>query len=105
MRAPGGSINSTVKSAVKYPLIQWSVDTLDWKSRNAKSVVSVVKSNTKDGSIILMHDLYESTAEATKTIVPRLKSQGYQMVTVTELMQIRGYDLKAGEIYYSGYRK
>ena len=105
VRAPGGSINSTVKSAVKYPLIQWSVDTLDWKSRNAKSVVSVVKSNTKDGSIILMHDLYESTAEATKTIVPWLKSQGYQMVTVTELMQIRGYDLKAGEIYYSGYRK
>lgn len=105
VRAPGGSINSTVKSAVKYPLIQWSVDTLDWKSRKATSVVSVVKQNTKDGSIILMHDLYTSTADATKTIVPWLDAQGYQMVTVTELMQIRGYDLKAGEIYYSGYKK
>lgn len=105
VRAPGGSINSTVKSAVKFPLIQWSVDTLDWKYRNADSVVNAVKNNTKDGSIILMHDLYESTAEATKTIVPWLKSQGYQMVTVTELMQIRGYDMKPGEVYYNGYKK
>ena len=105
VRAPGGSINSTVKSAVKYPLIQWNVDTLDWKYRDADSVINAVKSNTRDGSIILMHDLYESTAEATKTIVPWLKSQGYQMVTVTELLQIRGYDLKAGQVYYSGYKK
>ena len=52
-----------------------------------------------------MHDLYKSTADATKTIVPWLKSQGYQMVTVTELMQIRGYDLNAGQIYYSAYKK
>ena len=105
VRAPGGSFNSTVKSSVKYPLIQWNVDTLDWKNRNANSVVSAVKGNVKDGSIILMHDLYKSTADATKTIVPWLKSQGYQMVTVTELMQIRGYDLNAGQVYYSGYKK
>lgn len=105
VRAPGGSINSTVKSSVEYPLIQWNVDTLDWKYRNANSVVSSVKNNVKDGSIILMHDLYKSTADATKTIVPWLKSQGYQMVTVTELMQIRGHDLNAGQVYYSGYKK
>ncbi len=105
VRAPGGSINSTVKANVGYPLIQWSVDTLDWKYRNADSVVKSVKNNTKDGSIILMHDLYASTAQATKTIVPWLKSQGYQMVTVTELLQIRGYAMNAGEVYYSGYKK
>ncbi len=105
VRAPGGSINSTVKSNVKYPLIQWSVDTLDWKTRKSSSVVASVKSSTKDGSIILMHDLYSSTADATKEIVPWLKSKGYQMVTVTELLQIRGYDMKPGEVYYNGYKK
>ncbi len=105
VRAPGGSINSSVKTNVKYPLIQWSVDTLDWKSRNKNAVVSTVKGNVKDGSIILMHDLYGSTADATEVLVPWLKSKGYQMVTVTEMMQIRGYDLKGGAVYYNGYKK
>lgn len=102
MRAPGGSFNSRVKSEVGMPLIQWSVDTLDWKSRNASSVISVVKNNACDGSIILMHDLYGSTAEATETIVPWLISEGYQLVTVSELMQLKGIDMKSGNVYFSG---
>ncbi len=101
MRAPGGSFNSRVKNNVGMPLIQWSVDTLDWKSRNANSVIASVKNNAKDGSIILMHDLYGSTAEATKTIVPWLVNEGYQLVTVTELMQLKGIDMKDGSVYYS----
>ncbi len=100
-RAPGGSFNSRVKETVGMPLIQWSVDTLDWKHRNANSVISSVKSSTRDGSIILMHDLYTSTAEATETIVPWLISEGYQLVTVTELMQLKGIDMKDGSVYYS----
>ena len=105
VRAPGGSFNSSVKANVGYPLIQWSVDTLDWKTRKSGSVISSVKSSVKDGSIILMHDLYPTTAAATGTIVPWLSQQGYQMVTVTELLQIRGYDLKPGTVYYNGYKK
>lgn len=103
VRAPGGSTNSTVLSNIKMPFISWSVDTLDWKSRNATSVVSVIKKNVKDGSIVLMHDLYSSTASATETIVPWLIDEGYQIVTVSEMMACRGYDLKAGKIYYNGY--
>ena len=103
VRAPGGSINSSVKTNVKYPLIQWSVDTRDWESRDSKAVVKSIKTDVKDGSIILMHDLYDSTATATATIVPWLKAEGYQMVTVTELLQIKGYSLKAGNVYYNGY--
>ena len=83
------------------PLIQWSVDTLDWKHRNANSVISSVKNNAKDGSIILMHDLYGSTAEATKTIVPWLVNEGYQLVTVTELLQLKGIDIEDGSVYFS----
>ncbi len=103
VRAPGGSFNSTVLSNIKMPFIQWSIDTLDWKSRNANSVVSIIKSNVKDGSIILMHDLYSSTASATETIVPWLIKQGYQIVTVSEMMAVRGYNLKSGKVYYNGY--
>ena len=100
-RAPGGSYNNRVKGQVDLPLIQWSVDTLDWKNRNANSVISSVKSNARDGSVILMHDLYGSTAEATKTIVPWLVKEGYQIVTVTELMQLKGIYMEEGSVYFS----
>lgn len=103
-RAPGGSVNSSVLSNIKMPFISWSIDTLDWKSRNATSVVNVIKNNVKDGSVILMHDLYGSTASAVEAIVPWLIKQGYQIVTVSEMMAVRGYDLQSGKVYYNGYR-
>lgn len=103
VRAPGGSTNSRVLGAVKYPFISWSVDTLDWKSRNANSVVSVIKNNVKDGSIILMHDLYSSTASASETVIPWLIKQGYQIVTVSEMMAVKGKTLSPGKVYYNGY--
>ncbi len=102
VRAPGGSVNSTVKGNVSYPLISWNVDTLDWKNRNANSVVNNIKNNVKDGSIILMHDLYSSTAQATQTIVPWLIKNGYQVVTVSEMYAVKGITLKNGTVYYGG---
>lgn len=103
VRAPGGSINSRSAAATGCPIVHWSVDTLDWQSRNASSVIAKVKANTRDGSIVLMHDLYGSTAAATETIVPWLISQGYQLVTVSELMQLKGIDMQPGEVYTSAY--
>lgn len=101
VRAPGGSTNSRVKNAVGYPLVGWSVDTLDWK--NSSGVVSNVKNNVRDGSIVLMHDLYSTTASATEEIVPWLVKNGYQLVTVSELMQLKGIYMEAGTVYSSGY--
>ena len=103
VRSPGGSINSRSAAATGCPIVHWSVDTLDWQSRNAASVIASVKNNTRDGSIVLMHDLYGSTATATETIVPWLISQGYQLVTVSELMQLKGIDMQPGEVYTRAY--
>ncbi len=103
VRAPGGSINSRSAAATGCPIVHWSVDTLDWQSRNASSVIAKVKANTRDGSIVLMHDLYGSTATATETIVPWLISQGYQLVTVSELMQLKGIDMQPGQVYTRAY--
>lgn len=103
VRTPGGAVNSTVRSVVEYPLFNWSVDTLDWKYRNASSVVSSVKGSVRDGSIVLMHDLYESTASATEQFVPWLVKEGYQLVTVSELMAVKGIETKAGQLYTCGY--
>ena len=103
VRSPGGSINSRSAAATGCPIVHWSVDTLDWKSRNADSVIASVKKNTTDGSIVLMHDLYGSTAKATEAIVPWLISQGYQLVTVSELMQLKGIDMQPGQVYTKAY--
>ena len=103
VRSPGGSINSRSAAATGSPIVHWSVDTLDWKNRNAASVITSVKNNTRDGSIVLMHDLYGSTATATETIVPWLISEGYQLVTVSELMQLKGIDMQPGKVYNRAY--
>lgn len=103
-RAPGGATDSYSASIVGKPFMYWSVDTRDWESRDADSIIENVKYYTEDGSIILMHDIYDSTAEASEVIIPWLKNQGYQLVTVSEMMQYRGIKLQAGVTYYDAYR-
>lgn len=100
MRPPGGNRNATVDKAVGKPLILWSIDTLDWKTRDASKTVSAVLDHVKDGDVILMHDLYAATAEASETIIPALIKKGYQLVTVEELALNRG-GMKAGNRYSS----
>ena len=101
VRPPYGNVSDTVREAAGHPLINWSVDTLDWKSRNADSVFAEVKKSTRDGSIILMHDLYSSTAEAVKKVVPWLVEQGYQICSVSEMFAARGVTLENGHVYNS----
>lgn len=99
VRPPEGARNDLVKQTVKYPLIMWSVDSMDWKNRNAKKNYNAVTSNVFDGSIVLMHDLYPETAAAVEKIVPDLIARGYKFVTVTELMEARGVQMKDGKSY------
>lgn len=101
LRAPGGGYNSTVKKAAGKPLIQWSDDTLDWKTRSKSATVNYVMKNVQDGDIVLMHDLHEPTKEAALELIPKLKKKGYQIVTVSELAKYKGYDLKNGTVYFS----
>ena len=103
LRAPGGGTNDTVHEFVNKPLIQWDVDTLDWQTRDPANTLATIKEQVRDGSVILMHDLYQATAEATVDIVPTLYSMGYKMVTVSELAEAYGYTLENGVEYYSFY--
>lgn len=87
-RPPYGNCDSRVKEQIPMPLYLWSVDTLDWKSRDAAEIVKQVKAvGDLDGKVILMHGIYGSTAEATAQLVPYLQEQGYELVTLSELMQ------------------
>lgn len=87
VRPPYGSVNKTVKYSTGRSMITWTVDTLDWSSRDAQTVIDYVKGlGSLDGEIVLMHSTYESTVDAVRELVPWLQEQGYQLVTVSELM-------------------
>ena len=89
-RPPYGACDESVKKQIPMPIYLWSIDTWDWKSRDAKAVLDVIKSSGDlDGKVILMHGIYTSTAEATAILVPYLQGQGYELVTVSELIQAK----------------
>ncbi len=101
MRLPGGNKNATVLANVAMPIILWNIDTRDWEHRNSQKTINAVIGKVKDGDIVLMHELYESTAAASEYLVPTLVEQGFQLVTVSELAAIKGKTLNNGEVYYS----
>ena len=97
MRPCGGATNDAgmgVAGAISMPAILWSIDTLDWKTRDADATVSAVLDHVKDWDIILMHENAEYTVEVLPRILAALKEQGYQVVTVSELIYA-GSDIKA----------
>lgn len=99
VRTPGGATDRTVQNTVGKPIILWSIDTLDWKTRDRDKTVKAVMNNVKDGDIVLMHDIHEPSKEAAIILIKELNRKGYQLVTVSELAQYRGYDLKKGSVY------
>jgi len=108
MRPPGGSITESRKKSCGYAVIIWSVDSIDWKLKgrqtesqrqeNVDAIVNNVLSTVRDGDIILMHDLYENTLEAFCRIADTLKAQGYEFVTVSELLELNAQSV--GKKYF-----
>ena len=99
LRPPYGSYNDKIKAKAGVPIVTWSLDTRDWESRNKDKIIDMVMSNIKEGDIILFHDLYESTKDAVKELMPLLKEEGYQVVSVTELFASKGIILEVGTSY------
>ncbi len=104
-RPPYGAVNDSLTNAsseLGFSIINWSVDTVDWKTKNADAVYTAVMADVNDRAIILCHDLYSTTAEAMEQVIPALVSQGYQLVTVSELLEYSGGAVEAGKVYYNG---
>lgn len=101
VRPPYGAVNKTVRSATGRAMVTWTVDTEDWRSRDAQAVISYIQNyGDLDGEIILMHSIYESTVEAASVLVPWLQEQGYQLVTVTELLAYYYGELPQPDHFY-----
>lgn len=112
MRPVGGRISSARVAAAPYSVIMWNVDSNDWAAENrytkgdtaetarakVERIVDGVMDAVTDGDVILMHDIYESTYDATVLLLARLYAEGYEVVSVSELF---GDELEAGKKYYN----
>lgn len=102
VRPPYGGVTSGTESAVGVPMVKWSVDPRDWESLNTDQVVQAVLKTVKPNSIILLHDIYPTSVEAALQLVDLLRQEGYQFVTVRELLALNGITPQAGVLYCSG---
>lgn len=87
LRPTYGSVNNKVKH-LNMDIVLWTVDTMDWKYRNVSTIVSRATKKLKDGDIILMHDIYKTSALAVDKIITEIKKQGFELVTIPELKEI-----------------
>ncbi len=101
VRPPYGAYNNEIREEDGRMFIYWSLDTSDWRSKNAEAVYDTVMTYVDDGDIILMHDIYDSTADAVEMFVPELIEQGYQLVSVSELMKYRDFSYEAGMVLFN----
>ena len=86
MRPPYGAWKKNMELCVEMFPVLWDIDTLDWKSQNVDAILKAAGEEPEDGSIILMHDEYQTSVEAALLLVDRLKEKGYEFVTVDELI-------------------
>ena len=111
-RAPGGEFKG-IEDKIGMPLIQWTIDTKDWKAKDSSNkdrseeernaelrrIADEVVASAESGDIILMHDIYDFTADLCELIVPELTAKGFKLVTVSEMFEAYGEELKNGEVY------
>ena len=103
-RPPFGEYNNRLIKTSReqgYHVIQWSIDSLDWKDVSTDFIVKTVIKDISPGEIILMHNNGSHTAEALERLIPKLKDKGYQIVPLSELIYKENYQVES----HSGIQK
>ena len=99
-RVPYGLYPDMISAKVGWPLIQWSVDTYDWRGRSVTTIMNNIRSQFTDGDIVLMHDIKDNTPNLTTTLIQWLQEQGYMMLTIDELFAKDGVTLEPDTVYF-----
>ena len=102
LRPPGGCCSDAVRQVAQVrnlAILGWSVDPRDWATHDTASIERFVLKNVKDGDIVLLHDMSDSSVKAALDIVDVLLEKDYEIVTVSRLVRIRGVKLKPGQMY------
>lgn len=90
LRPPYGSYDNNIFEK-GYDVISWSYESNDWLTKDENTIVNNVVNNACDGCIVLFHDNYYDTLEATRKLIKELNSLGYKVVSVSKLMEIKDY--------------
>ncbi len=99
VRPPYGLLNENQRCCFSTPLAHWSVDPKDWKLKNAQKVTAAVLEKIQPGDIVLLHDFYATSVDAALQIVDTLEAEGYEFVTVEELLALYDIAPQAGVFY------
>ena len=86
VRPPFGAWIKDMELSVTMLPVFWDVDTLDWQSKNIDSILSIAQKQVHDGSIILMHDGYQTSVDAALKITDLFTEKGYVFVTADQLL-------------------
>ncbi len=103
IRPPYGNTNSDIKNIYNMYTILWNLDTEDWKSKDADKIVEYILNNVHDGAIILLHDIYDTSIDATLRAMEILEQEGYAFVTIDEMSQIKNVELDKNINYHYFY--
>jgi len=104
-RPPFGHINTNLQDVtgeLGYPIILWSIDPSDYLPISPEHIYDHIMERVQDRDIILLHDIYDRTLEATRHLIPSLIAQGFQFVTVSELLHFSGITPNPGDTYRHG---
>ncbi len=101
VRPPYGLMSDDEAAALTVPLVSWSVDTEDWRTKDCGKILDVIYRCTGDGDIVLLHDRYQNTVDAVLAAIEHLQEQGYVFVTVAELLELKGITPEPGVTYRS----
>ena len=88
-RPPYGSLPDPIRRQVDMTVALWSADTFDWKYKDADLLLKEVTDRVHDQAIVLMHDIYPSTADGLEEVLQYLEGEGYTFVTVSELFALK----------------
>jgi GH35 family endo-1,4-beta-xylanase/peptidoglycan/xylan/chitin deacetylase (PgdA/CDA1 family) len=104
MRLPYLESNGTVTSTLNdVALISCALDTQDWNGHSKDQIVNDIKgwvsSGQGNGAIVLCHETYDSTASAMEEVLPWIKAQGWQVVTISDMFAAKGKKLNGGTVY------
>lgn len=88
-RPPYGSYNPKVTLQNNLPMVLWTVDTLDWQNHNTKDILANINAQKSNQTIILMHDIHMTSADALPHVIKQLKKDNYTFVTSSEMLAIQ----------------
>ena len=96
VRAPSGDYDNKsieVTESLNMKMIQWDCDSLDYQKLSVDEIYNRITNNVQNGSIVLFHNGVENTPDALDKILTKLEKDGYEFVTVSELIYWDNYTI------------